>query len=198
MAKIIDFMKKRKLFSSLVFILLLGIISSLIFIFLLSDENLGLMKDSISGYFNSISNNNINYLNDFIVSVFNNTSIAVIIWLFGISIIGSLFIYVLFFIKSFTVSLSFISIISLYGFKGVLISFVYIIPYIISLGILFVLSYYSISFSIILIKYLFRGFNCNRKVIVNRYVKVLLFCILLLFINSLLDVFLVPRILLLF
>lgn len=198
MAKIIDFMKKRKLFSSLVFILILGIISSLIFIFLLSDENLSLMKDSISGYFNSISNNNINYLNDFIVSVFNNISIAVIIWLFGISIIGSLFIYVLFFIKSFTVSLSFISIISLYGFKGVLISFVYIIPYIISLGILFVLSYYSISFSIILIKYLFRGFNCNRKVIVNRYVKVLLFCILLLFINSLLDVFLVPRILLLF
>ena len=55
MAKIIDFMKKRKLFSSLVFIFLLGIISSLIFIFLLSDENLSLMKDSISGYFNSIS-----------------------------------------------------------------------------------------------------------------------------------------------
>lgn len=198
MAKIIDFMKKRKLFSSLIFILMIGIISSLIFVFLLSEDNFNLMKDSVNGYFNNISNNNINYLNNFIISIFNNISIAVVIWLFGISIIGSLFIYVLFFIKSFTISLSFISIISLYGFNGILISIIYIVPYIISLGVLFVLSYYSISFSVILIKHLFRGFNCNRKVIVKRYVKVLLFCCLLLFICSLLDVFLVPRILLLF
>lgn len=198
MAKIIDFMKKRKLFSSLIFILIIGIISSLIFVFLLSEDNFNLMKDSVNGYFNNISNNNINYLNNFIFSIFNNISIAVVIWLFGISIIGSLFIYVLFFIKSFTISLSFISIISLYGFNGILISIIYIVPYIISLGVLFVLSYYSISFSVILIKHLFRGFNYNRKVIVKRYVKVLLFCCLLLFICSLLDVFLVPRILLLF
>ena len=198
MANIIDFMKKRKLFSSLIFILIIGIISSLIFVFLLSEDNFNLMKDSVNGYFNNISNNNINYLNNFIISIFNNISIAVVIWLFGISIIGSLFIYVLFFIKSFTISLSFISIISLYGFNGILISIIYIVPYIISLGVLFVLSYYSISFSVILIKHLFRGFNYNRKVIVKRYVKVLLFCCLLLFICSLLDVFLVPRILLLF
>lgn len=198
MAKIIDFMKKRKLFSSLIFILIIGIISSLIFVFLLSEDNFNLMKDSVNGYFNNISNNNINYLNNFIISIFNNISIAVVIWLFGISIIGSLFIYVLFFIKCFTISLSFISIISLYGFNGILISIIYIVPYIISLGVLFVLSYYSISFSVILIKHLFRGFNYNRKVIVKRYVKALLFCCLLLFICSLLDVFLVPRILLLF
>lgn len=198
MVKVIEFMKKRKLFSSLILVFILGVISSCLFVLFLSESNLDLMKESVGIYFNNINSDKINYLNSFIISLFNNISIGIIIWLFGISIIGSLFIYLLFFIKSFTISLSFISIIMLYGVKGILISIIYIIPYIIILAVLFILSYYSISFSIILIRYLFRGLTYNRKVIVRRYVKILGFCIILLIFCSILDVFLVPRILLLF
>lgn len=198
MAKIVDFIKKRKLFSSLIFILILGIISSLFFIMLLDNDNMIIMKNSIDTYFNNIKNNNINYMSNLGISLVNNILISFIIWVLGISIIGCLIIYLIYFIKCFTISLSFISIIKIYGFKGVALGIIYIIPYIINVGIFFILSYYAISFSILLFKYIFRGVSYNRKVVVKRYLKVFLICLIILSISSLLDVFVVPRILLLF
>ncbi len=198
MAKIVDFIKKRKLFSSLIFILILGIISSLFFIMLLDNDNMIIMKNSIDTYFNNIKNNNINYMSNLGISLVNNMLISFIIWVLGISIIGCLIIYLIYFIKCFTISLSFISIIKIYGFKGIVLGIIYIIPYIINIGIFFILSYYAISFSILLFKYIFRGVSYNRKVVVKRYFKVFLICLIILIISSLLDVFVVPRILLLF
>lgn len=198
MAKIVDFIKKRKLFSSLIFILILGIISSLFFIMLLDNDNMIIMKNSIDTYFNNIKNNNINYMSNLGISLVNNMLISFIIWVLGISIIGCLIIYLIYFIKCFTISLSFISIIKIYGFKGIVLGIIYIIPYIINIGIFFILSYYAISFSILLFKYIFRGVSYNRKVVVKRYLKVFLICLIILIISSLLDVFVVPRILLLF
>lgn len=198
MAKFVEFIKKRKLFSSLIFILILGFISSLVFIVVLDKDSMVIMENSINTYFNNIKNSNINYIDNLSISLVNNILISFIIWILGISIIGCLVIYLIYFIKSFTISLSFISIIKIYGVKGIVLSIIYIIPYIINIGVLFILSYYAISFSILLFKYLFRGVSYNRKVIVKRYFKVLLVSIIILIISSLLDVFIVPRILLLF
>ena len=198
MAKFVEFIKKRKLFSSLIFILILGFISSFVFIVVLDKDSMVIMENSINTYFNNIKNNNINYIDNLSISLVNNILISFIIWILGISIIGFLVIYLIYFIKSFTISLSFASIIKIYGVKGIILSIIYIIPYIINIGVLFILSYYAISFSILLFKYLFRGVSYNRKVIVKRYFKVLLVSIIILIISSLLDVFIVPRILLLF
>ena len=198
MIKILNFMKKRKLFSSLVITLLLGLLFGGIFLLLLNEESYEIMSSSINTYFSNIRNNNVDYIDSFIVSLVNNISVCIIIWLLGISIIGSLLVYIIFLFKCFSVFISFFSIINVYGIKGILLSIIYIIPYVINVLILFILSYYAISFSILIYKYFFRGCDYNRKVIVKRYIKVLIICLLLFIVTSIVDVFLIPRILLLF
>ena len=191
-------MKKRKLFSSLVITLLLSILLGGIFLLLLNDEAYEIMSNSINTYFSNIKNNNIDYIDSFLVSFVNNISICLIIWLLGISIIGSLLVYIIFGFRCFSVFISFFSIIKVYGIKGILLSIIYSIPYVINILILFVLSYYAVSFSILIYKYFFKGCDYNRKVIVKRYIKVLGVCLFLFLITSLIDTFLIPRILLLF
>lgn len=198
MAKIIDFMKKKKLFSTLIITGLIGIILGGIFLLFLNDSSIEIMGSSINTYFNNIKSNSIKYSNNFIVGLVNSFSIGIIIWLLGISMVGGVFIILIFGIKCFMVSLSFFSIIYLYGINGILLSIIYIIPYFINMLLLFILSYYAISFSILIFKYFFRGVSYNRKVIIKRYIKILGLCLIGFLITTLIDVFLVPKILLLF
>lgn len=198
MAKIIDFMKKKKLFSTLVITGLIGIILGGIFLLFLNDSSIEIMESSINTYFNNIKSNSIKYSNNFIVGLVNSFSIGIIIWLLGISMVGGVFIILIFGIKCFMVSLSFFSIIYLYGINGILLSIIYIIPYFINMLLLFILSYYAISFSILIFKYFFRGASYNRKVIIKRYIKILGLCLIGFLTTTLIDVFLVPKILLLF
>lgn len=193
---IIDFMKKRKLFSSLLFIFIISFILGIFFIFFISDNNKVIAKDGIELYFNGLSN--LNYTDNFIVGLINNIGLALIIWLLGISIFGCFIIFIIYFIKCFVVSFSFSSIIYVYGFKGIILSSIYSICYFINLGILFILSYYAISFSVLLFKYFFKNKDYNRIIIVKRYFKVFIICCLCIVLNLIIDSYLIPRILLLF
>ncbi len=193
---IIDFMKKRKLFSILLLVFLVSFILGCFFIFFISDENKIIVKDGVELYFNGLSN--LNYTNNFIVSLINNIGIALIIWLLGISIFGCFIIFIVYFIKCFVVSFSFSSIIYVYGFKGIILSIIYSFSYFINLGILFILSYYGVSFSILLFKYFFKNKDYNRIVIVKRYFKVLVISLAFIILNLIIDSYLIPRILLLF
>ena len=193
---IIDFIKKRKLFSILLFVFLISFILGCFLIFFISDDNKVIVKDGIELYFNGLSN--LNYTENFIVGLINNIGIALIIWLLGISIFGCFIIFIIYFIKSFVVSFSFSSIIYVFGFKGIILSIIYSFSYFINLGILFILSYYGVSFSILLFKYFFKNKDYNRIIIVKRYFKVLIFCCLGIILNLIIDSYLIPRILLLF
>lgn len=193
---IIDFMKKRKLFSSLLFVFIISFILGILFIFFISDNNKVIVKDGIELYFNGLSN--LNYTDNFIVGLINNIGLALIIWLLGISIFGCFIIFIIYFIKCFVVSFSFSSIIYVYGFKGIILSSIYSICYFINLGILFILSYYAISFSVLLFKYFFKNKDYNRIIIVKRYFKVFIICCLCIVLNLIIDSYLIPRILLLF
>lgn len=198
MAKIRDFIKKKKLFSLLIFVGILGGILGSVFLFLLNEDMNSVMSNSINTYFSDIASGNINYMDNFIVSIINNLCMCFGVWLLGISVVGCLLVIVIFGLKCFMTSVSFIGIIKVYGYKGLLLSIVYIIPYIINMMVLFILSYYAISFSILIYKYFFRGADYNRKIIVKRYIKVLLCCIGCFIVTTIIDVFLIPRILLLF
>lgn len=193
---IIDFMKKRKLFSTLLFVFICSFILGVFFIFFISDDNKVLVKEGIELYFNGLSN--LNYTDNFIVGLINNIGLGLIIWLLGISIFGCFIIFIIYFIKGFVVSFSFSSIIYVYGFKGIILSSIYSICYFINLGILFILCYYAISFSILLFKYFFKNKDYNRIVIVKRYFKVFIICCLCIVLNLIIDSYLIPRILLLF
>lgn len=193
---IIDFMKKRKLFSTLLFVFISSFILGVFFIFFISDDNKVLVKEGIELYFNGLSN--LNYTDNFIVGLINNIGLSLIIWLLGISIFGCFMIFIIYFIKCFVVSFSFSSIIYVYGFKGIILSSIYSICYFINLGILFILSYYAISFSVLLFKYFFKNKDYNRIIIVKRYFKVFIICSLCIVLNLIIDSYLIPRILLLF
>lgn len=193
---IIDFMKKRKLFSTLLFVFICSFILGVFFIFFISDDNKVLVKEGIELYFNGLSN--LNYTDNFIVGLINNIGLSLIIWLLGISIFGCFMIFIIYFIKCFVVSFSFSSIIYVYGFKGIILSSIYSICYFINLGILFILSYYAISFSVLLFKYFFKNKDYNRIIIVKRYFKVFIICSLCIVLNLVVDSYLIPRILLLF
>lgn len=193
---IIDFMKKRKLFSTLLFVFISSFILGVFFLFFISDDNKVLVKEGIELYFNGLSN--LNYTDNFIVGLINNIGLSLIIWLLGISIFGCFMIFIIYFIKCFVVSFSFSSIIYVYGFKGIILSSIYSICYFINLGILFILSYYAISFSVLLFKYFFKNKDYNRIIIVKRYFKVFIICCLCIVLNLIIDSYLIPRILLLF
>lgn len=193
---IIDFIKKRKLFSILLFVFICSFILGVFFIFFISDDNKVLVKDGITLYFNGL--NTLNYTDNFIVGLINNIGLALIIWVLGISIFGCFIIFIIYFIKCFVVSFSFSSIIYVYGFKGIILSIIYSICYFINLGILFILSYYGVSFSILLFKYFFKNKDYNRIVIVKRYFKVLVISLVFIILNLIIDSYLIPRILLLF
>ena len=193
---IIDFIKKRKLFSILLFVFICSFILGVFFIFFISDDNKVLVKDGITLYFNGL--NTLNYTDNFIVGLINNIGLALIIWVLGISIFGCFIIFIIYFIKCFVVSFSFSSIIYVYGFKGIILSIIYSICYFINLGILFILSYYGVSFSILLFKYFFKNKDYNRIVIVKRYFKVLVISLVFIVLNLIIDSYLIPRILLLF
>ena len=193
---IIDFIKKRKLFSILLFVFICSFILGVFFIFFISDDNKVLVKDGITLYFNGL--NTLNYTDNFIVGLINNIGLALIIWVLGISIFGCFIIFIIYFIKCFVVSFSFSSIIYVYGFKGIILSIIYSICYFINLGILFILSYYGVSFSVLLFKYFFKNKDYNRIVIVKRYFKVLVISLVFIVLNLIIDSYLIPRILLLF
>ena len=194
--KLIDFIKKRKLFSILLFVFICSFILGVFFIFFISDDNKVLVKEGIELYFNGL--NTLNYTDNFIVGLINNIGLALIIWVLGISIFGCFIIFIIYFIKCFVVSFSFSSIIYVFGFKGIILSIIYSFSYFINLGILFILSYYGVSFSILLFKYFFKNKDYNRIVIVKRYFKVLVISLVFIVLNLIIDSYLIPRILLLF
>lgn len=191
----IDWIKKRKLLFILFITMVISFVLGALFISVLSDSNQVLVKDSITGYFNGIKIGNFTYLKSLYNILSSNLILCLFIWIMGISIIGILFVVLLLIYESFITGFSLVSILYTYGFKGILASFIYMMPEFINLFVIFVLSYYSISFSILLFNYLFRKKDINRKVIVFRYIKFLIVSFGCLIITSLISVFVIPNIL---
>lgn len=191
----IDWIKKRKLLVILLFITVISFIMGTLFISILSDNNQVLIKESIISYFNGIKTGDFTYLKSLYSILSSNLIMALFIWIMGISIVGILLVVLLLIYYSFITGFSLVSILYTYGFKGILVSIIYMIPEVINLFVLFVLSYYSISFSILLFNYLFRKKDINRKVVVARYLKYLIISLGIFIITSLISVFIIPNIL---
>ena len=100
--------------------------------------------------------------------------------------------------KCFLTGFSLVSIIFTYGTRGIFVGIIYMIPEIIMLFVLFVLCYYSISFSGMLFNYLFRNVDISRKIAVSRYLKVFIIVFCLVIFLSLIEAFVIPNILKMF
>lgn len=190
-----EILKKKKLLVTLIIITGISLVVGLLFISILSSDNKELIKSSVNNYFIELKNNNINYFKEFISCFSSNIFINLFIWIIGISIIGIFIVIGILIYKSFLVGFSFLSIIYTYGFKGILVASIYIIPEVINLFIVFVLVYYSVSFSILLFNYLFKKKDITRRVIMVRYIKILIFMVIGTIINSFISSLVIPNIL---
>lgn len=191
----VEKIKKKKLLVVLIVMTLISFVAGILFISILSDDNQLLVKSSVSNYFEGVSKGEFTYLKSLYSILSSNLLVVLFIWIIGISIVGCLLVGGVLIYKSFILGFSFTSILYTLGFKGFLIALIYVLPEILNLGITFILVYYSISFSLLLFNYLFRKKDYNRKVIVKRYLKLLVVCGVLSILSSLISVFLIPNIL---
>lgn len=183
--------KQKKLYRIIITLMIFGIISGILFIFFISKESKTKALVSIKNFFDLMNTSTgINYGKSLLNTLVNNIGYVLLIWLLGISIIGLPITIVLAFMKSFIVGFSISSIISCYKAKGILGAFLYVFPHqIIILFIYLLLSFYSISFSIKLFKLLFLKQTINFRVVMQKYIKILLISLIGIIIVSLYEVF---------
>lgn len=197
---IIKLDKQKKLYIILISLVVIGILSGIMFRFFISTGDKTLVDDKLDIFFNTIKNGEkLNYLSSLINSISSNLLYTISIWLLGISIIGLPLIIFSLLSKSFIIGFSIVSIIAKYKFIGLLGSFTYIFPHmIISIILSLLLTFYAVCFSIKLFKCLFLRKDIDFKKTMNKYIRVLLFCLVAFLVNSLVEVFISPFIIKLF
>ena len=122
-----------------------------------------------------------------------------LIWIFGLSIIGIILNPFILYLKSFIIGLSVGVIISTYGLIGIIGVILYIFPHVlINLIIYLLLSFYGIKLSINLFKALFLKKNFNSSEFMHKYLVILGLSALILLITTLYETFLADFVMKLF
>ena len=188
MKKVFQKIKHNKLLTLLILLAIIFLLLGFFYITILSNENKAIIKENTNNYLMAIKNNT------FFKTTISNTLTNSLIWLLGISLIGIIFIFLIFIFKCFLFSFTFTSIIYNKGLKGLLFATFYSFPLFLNLIVCFFLTYYALSFSIMLFNYFFRKKDYNRKVIVKRYLKIFLFTFFISLVSSICESFLIPKI----
>ncbi|MCI7702442.1 MAG: stage II sporulation protein M [Tenericutes bacterium] len=186
-------LKTKKLFILVFAITLLCFIAGMLLISMLSKSNKELIINSLNNFYTSLKENKISSTNLLYKTMTSNLILNIIIWVLGISIIGIPIVIFILGFKSLSLGFTISSLIYTYKFNGLLKAIIYLIPNIINIFIVFILVYYSISFSINLFNYLFRKIEFNKRVIVKRYLKLLIVAILLSILTSVTESFILPK-----
>ncbi len=193
MKKIINKLKDKKQFILIFVICIVAFIIGVLLPSILNEENRKIIETSLNSFFDTIKNNQLKTNELLFKTLTSNIIIDLILWLLGISIIGIPIVIILLGYKSLSLGFTISSIISTYKLNGVIKALIYIVPNIINLFIFFVISYYSISFSLMLFNYLFRKKEYNKRIIVNRYIKLLVISIIILIFSSVIETYVVPK-----
>ena len=189
--------KLRKIDTIILILTFISFILGILYLAILSKSNKELIASTLNSFFTGIKTKDFNYNQALFSSLLNNLTITTVIWLLGISIIGIPVVITILTSKSFILGFSISSIIYNYGFKGIILTIIYIIPHILNLFLIIILTYYSMNFSIMLFNLLFRKKEYSKRIIVNRYIKILVVSIIFFIFSSILEVFIIPRILIL-
>lgn len=195
MKELINKIRQNKLVTLLIIIMIISIILGILFPAIITKEDKNLIIDSVKTFISGIKQNNINYLSGLLQSISNNSLVTILVWILGISIIGIPLILLIIFFKGFLVGFSFTSILITYGISGIIKAIIYTLPNIGNLLATFLLGYYAITFSIMIFKNIFKKENRNWQPIVKRYIKIGLFFLIFSILISLVECFLIPKIL---
>lgn len=179
-------------------IIILGILSGSIFLMLSNSTDKNNVIKQIEVFFTNISKDNINSGLAFKNSIIINYLFIFFIWIFGLSMVGVFFNIFIAYLKGFLVGFSISSLFLTYQVKGFLGVFFYTFPsQIINLLVVYLLTIYSLMFSSHLFKIVISKKGNNRRML-KKYLIILMFCIILSFLSSVLEVYVFPKILKMF
>lgn len=185
--------KKENIF--IISLVLLGIIAGSIFILFISKEDIALMTNRITNFFNSVKENKIEYGQVLANGLILNLSYTLIMWILGMSIIGIPINLFLVFFKSFIISFTLGSLIKVYKLKGLLASSLYAIPIqLINIIIIITIGIYTYNFSKKLIISLKASQNNFFKKNFKKYFIILICTLFLSTISVLLETYYFPTI----
>lgn len=159
----------------------------------LGQNDLNEIKTSLESFFTMTKQDQLQPIQAFFQTFGANISFAIAIWILGISVIGAPLMIVLFFMKAFTLGFTIASLIKIYHMKGLLYSFIYVFPHqVINLLVFTFFIMFSMSLSITLFQALIKKKTVDFSKIMNRYLFVLVFTIVILIITALLEIYLMP------
>ncbi len=188
-----DKIKKNKIIIFLIVISAVAFIFGTFFISILNNSDKQLVKTYIETFLNDIYTKEINYIDVLKNTFASNIFIIILIWLLGISIIGTPIIAIIYFFKAFSLGFTISSFIFTYKTKGILFSFLYIFPNEIVKYLCYTLIIVNalnvskkLTFSVL------KKQNMNFNKIINRYFKILVICLITIVITSLYEVYGIP------
>lgn len=187
--KLLNVDKKTLIF--LFLISFVGLLTGSIFMTVLNSTDKQLISETLTSFIDNIElKTNL----DFVKTISINGIQVLLIWLLGISIIGIPLVIIYIFIKSFLLSFSISTFIANFKFKGLVISFLYNFPHnFVYLTLFLYLSVYSIRLSIMLLNGVIRRKNVDFKVIMNRYLLILIVSLIIVLFMSIIEVYLIPH-----
>ena len=201
MKKYLDKLKKKLYFNKNLFVFLFvlvmaGLFAGALFSVILSDSDKKLVSDYLNDFFISLSNNKMNLNISFFNTIVFTLGFALLIWIFGLSIIGVLLVLPFLFLKSFILGFSVGSIFLNFKFKGIIISLFYIVPHhVVNLLIYILISAYSIMISYRMITCMRKRKSFDFKLFMSKYSFILIFSLIILSVTSLYESFILPYVL---
>lgn len=190
----IKFLKSNKTFTCCFFLTIIFFISGIVFNSLVDNTTKNVIAKNINNLVNNFMREDYN-IKLIIGTLFDNTLEIFFVWIFGISIVGILVGAAFYSLKAFLLGFEFISLLCNLQASNIFFVIIYLLPMILNLGIFFILLYYSINYSLVLIRVLFLKRSYNLKMITTRYIRILLFTFLCGLVTALLESLVVPKIL---
>ena len=184
---------KNKQLSLLTSISIITIIISVLLPAFFKKNTILEINNHINELISNIKQNKISHLNVFLHTYFNNSIIITIVWFFGISIIGIPIILFIYVIKLIIYVLKIFFLFKNIKQLSILFILIYIIPSTFNIIFLFILTYYSCNYTIILFKYLFLKKDYSLKQITKKYIKIYLIFLILFLISNIIEIFLIPK-----
>lgn len=180
-------------------ILILGILSGAIFLMMSSEVDKNSVIEQIESFFLSVDKGSIDNGLALRNSLIINYVFVGVIFVMGLSMIGIIVNIFLTYIKGFLVGFSIASIVLTYSYKGLPAVILYTFPtQVFNVIVVSVLAIYSIMFALNLLKIIVSKKNTNNRFMLKKYMVIFMFCIILSFISSLLEVYFFPNVLKLF
>ena len=174
-------------------ILFLGVIAGAVFSGIIGLNDKTLVIDKIHLFIDNINNNSINSILALKNSISINLIYIFLIWFLGMALLGIIFNVLILFVKGFIFGFSIASFILTYSYKGIIISFLYLIfGQLLNIVVLLVLTIYSIMFSYQLLCLIFKNNNNTTRKFLKNYALILLFSVIISVISSLSEAFLLP------